>query len=462
MLLLFLFSIFILLVNGCSDSYPPKAVIKVDIPTNINIKTNLNAYLFKKSIKDDLKKNYLEFEELSNFTKKIEELKTSPNLISKLNGLKLLNDTPEAASIKQFLTHLNNTNSENAWSDYLNRESEPINIKISESKRKLDSLGPLKEQIDNFFYDTKREKEQKLAEIKEIESQIEKLVNASIEAFNKDILEKQLPIYQLTNQDKLFNAIVFKNSDCVSYGKTNNFLTLDRRNIDGKGLCYCLRFPKEELMKCDSSKLYYDNFSQYVILKEKLGDSNRSHFSNRNEDVNLYKQLINIEEQEKNNEIVATNKFGDFKKTLNEYDKSESDIKNYEKKLAELSSETRKQSFFVDYYNSLASQFRKLANDYFNSVLKNICQQATLTLNVEFNKIFDLPSGFSDLIIIGELSESFRKSDEKGYIASYISLEKMNGEEDLLRIGKDDFEGGNDIGVLYKSFNRMLVQNNKK
>lgn len=453
------FLLFCIFISGCSDPYPPKAVVSINIPQEESVKTEVKAYFFKDDIKDLLKNYNNEFVSLNEIFKAINSTDKSKNGSLNFNNISLSNKNSEAEALMSLIKKLQESdgNREAVWNENIAKESGPIKKDIDQLNSRLNELKPLQVQVDEYFKDIRNEKESIQNEINQVESQVQELFKSTIIAVNADIVAKELPVYKLSENSTIFNSQVYRDYNCTTDCNSNKMLSLDKRSSNGKGNCYCLTLPYRELYGLESSKVYLQNFTNYISLIEKLGEKYFNSFSKEDDTNTLYGRLRAITKHEKDAEIIAINKFGDYRNNQNEIKDLEYKVNNRSEELKRISSDENKERFFREYFSRQSQELRTLTVKYFDTVVNDILQKTTLTSTIEFDKSFDLQNGLKDLIIMGEVIEPYSPlQQEKIFIGFYTSLDKKFNEKDLLKISKEDLDIGPNRVILLKNINDSI------
>lgn len=420
-----LFIFVLLILVGCSDPYPPKAQIQM---SKLEAESGRPVSFYGKAMFFD--------ENLEQYLAKYVDDGNALMSIDEKKDLSLKFDFPEVPPlIKTAKTLIDKMKGIDAkWDNMVKEKSKPYLDSIKLLSKDLEALETKQNEIELYLKPARDKVENIKKQIGEVENEIRTICEQAIDAFNDSILEENLPLRKLNQGQGVFGHSAIKAQQCQ---ESKYSITWDNRR--GDGLCYSIQLPYAELKNTKSATTYLELFKKYLPLSQKMGQ--RSFWQTNVNDHSLYAELSRSEQELKQEEIRAQNKFGMTYELTQQISELKLKIQREQSNIETLKNDYNKANFTRLYLGDSTNDYFSNVGKYLNAVKSFIFSKADKTIEISNDNSFDMAGGAQFLLVEGNIGgkgamASYNKKDSHCYF--FVPLNVENKKKDILEINDSE------------------------
>lgn len=421
------------MLQGCGDSnYPDQAQLKVSELTLLRLQGVVSAQIHYFS-QDDIESA----KALITDGKALEHFISTPTALEEPK-LNVLNNNTITQPAKALI--IARQAADALWQQQVTQERDQLNHQLNEAKNTLSSLQAEEQKMQEEIKQPQQTVEAIEQQIESTQTRINELANATINAWNADIIEREIPIRKLSVRTRLY-GYTSRSGPCK---EDDRQVTIDRLQQENR--CYYLALPDRRLKALPSTKTYIDNFDEYRTLREKIGHQEGS----------LHHQLNAAKQSLRDAKIIAENKFGSMRELSYRLRQSQNTVEKLERDLKQVGSSSQKQRFI----RTTQSREAQILSGATNTFLRQ--RAAELLDNAEHSEAlldqpFELNSGADVLVLImtsnGKDRNSWFALPKYQYKLMDTRKPIPTGDDSILAINMEDIRAARtkadlDIGIL--------------
>jgi len=243
-------------------------------------------------------------------------------------------------------------NTESEWIVHLAEKKENLKKDIDVYKKKISADTKMRE-ITEYLQPTTSTFRKLEIRIKKYQEKIEDIQIAAIDAFNKSIVNKEIPIPKLHDNSSMFNKYnvyppneVWDKISCEAMAGAEEIAIY---NKPGNGSCFIVAIPDVRLKNLNAIQEYKKLFKQYLPLKLRLGNKS---YRYKNGDKSLFSELKHAETKLGEAHIIAANKFDNFSEIYSQISDIKYKINKKKEEIEKLDTDPWEKKHFIHSFMS--------------------------------------------------------------------------------------------------------------